>query len=408
LYTVSAGCPQIGGEYRPRRQDIQENWFSDGGICSNFPIHFFDAWLPTHPTFGINLTALPKQAFAGKADVAPPEPGTVRVKGAEYAQESGSVLPEYVSRITPDAPVAPISPPITKPSDEDYLRDSLLGVQSKSGEPALTSMPAPSSARVLLPDAEQPVDPLWRPMEGLSRFLWSMFDTAMNYRDTTQLMLPSYKERAVQIRLDGTREGGLNLNMPKETLEKLQEYGHEAGQLLCEKFNFERHQWVRFRVLMGELERQLLTLQMPLSADHGDGARSVYEQLMAIARESGFPFSDIARPPWVVAADHRLRVLRALIEVWRTGGEDSVVGADALPGGEQRIGDLTGVLLALTDAWLQAGLDGEESRRRAEELLATIADWPAMEAAEGQSHRATQFFKPVAGSALDLRVTPQL
>ncbi|HEU5086359.1 MAG TPA: patatin-like phospholipase family protein, partial [Roseiflexaceae bacterium] len=195
LYTVSAGCPQIGGEYRPRRQDIQENWFSDGGICSNFPIHFFDAWLPTHPTFGINLTALPKQAFAGNADLAPPEPGTVRVKGAESAQESGSVLPEYVSRITPDAPVAPISPPITKPSDEDYLRDSLLGVQSKSGEPALTSMPAPSSARVLLPDAEQPVDPLWRPMEGLSRFLWSMFDTAMNYRDTTQLMLPSYKER---------------------------------------------------------------------------------------------------------------------------------------------------------------------------------------------------------------------
>jgi predicted acylesterase/phospholipase RssA len=30
-------------------------WFSDGGICSNLPIHFFDAPLPRWPTFGINL-----------------------------------------------------------------------------------------------------------------------------------------------------------------------------------------------------------------------------------------------------------------------------------------------------------------------------------------------------------------
>jgi predicted acylesterase/phospholipase RssA len=30
-------------------------WFSDGGISSNFPVHFFDGLLPEHPTFGINL-----------------------------------------------------------------------------------------------------------------------------------------------------------------------------------------------------------------------------------------------------------------------------------------------------------------------------------------------------------------
>jgi len=29
--------------------------FSDGGICSNFPVHFFDGLLPTRPTFGVNL-----------------------------------------------------------------------------------------------------------------------------------------------------------------------------------------------------------------------------------------------------------------------------------------------------------------------------------------------------------------
>jgi predicted acylesterase/phospholipase RssA len=30
-------------------------WFSDGGICSNFPVHFFDTPLPGWPTFAFNL-----------------------------------------------------------------------------------------------------------------------------------------------------------------------------------------------------------------------------------------------------------------------------------------------------------------------------------------------------------------
>src|SRR5207244_1099598 len=29
--------------------------FSDGGISSNFPVHFFDAPLPARPTFALNL-----------------------------------------------------------------------------------------------------------------------------------------------------------------------------------------------------------------------------------------------------------------------------------------------------------------------------------------------------------------
>ncbi|HEX2120394.1 MAG TPA: patatin-like phospholipase family protein, partial [Thermoanaerobaculia bacterium] len=38
------------GERAPERC-----WFSDGGISSNFPVHFFDAPLPRRPTFAINL-----------------------------------------------------------------------------------------------------------------------------------------------------------------------------------------------------------------------------------------------------------------------------------------------------------------------------------------------------------------
>lgn len=34
-------------------------WFSDGGIGSNFPVHFFDHLVPSRPTFGINLRPFP-------------------------------------------------------------------------------------------------------------------------------------------------------------------------------------------------------------------------------------------------------------------------------------------------------------------------------------------------------------
>lgn len=45
------------GRTREDDQRPQKCWFSDGGICSNFPVHFFDSPLPRWPTFAINLRA---------------------------------------------------------------------------------------------------------------------------------------------------------------------------------------------------------------------------------------------------------------------------------------------------------------------------------------------------------------
>jgi predicted acylesterase/phospholipase RssA len=50
----------------PAAPEAERCWFSDGGISSNFPVHFFDAYLPRHPTFAINL-----RPFG--PDTAPPE-----------------------------------------------------------------------------------------------------------------------------------------------------------------------------------------------------------------------------------------------------------------------------------------------------------------------------------------------
>jgi hypothetical protein len=38
-------------------QKVVRHLFSDGGISSNFPMHFFDSLLPSRPTFGINLAS---------------------------------------------------------------------------------------------------------------------------------------------------------------------------------------------------------------------------------------------------------------------------------------------------------------------------------------------------------------
>lgn len=49
LYRIRT-LPEAGSKV-----DLLRVWFSDGGLTSNFPIHFFDAILPTRPTFGVIL-----------------------------------------------------------------------------------------------------------------------------------------------------------------------------------------------------------------------------------------------------------------------------------------------------------------------------------------------------------------
>ncbi len=60
------------------------HWISDGGITSNFPIHYFDAWVPGRPTFGLNLMPAPERHNDPADDVrmypdAPPAPRVVPI-----------------------------------------------------------------------------------------------------------------------------------------------------------------------------------------------------------------------------------------------------------------------------------------------------------------------------------------
>jgi predicted acylesterase/phospholipase RssA len=207
--------------------DLRRNLFSDGGICSNFPIHFFDAWLPRRPTFGIDLASIPDK-------------------------------------------------------NDDFILDDI-------------SSPGPSSdftpGKVWLPQADQQDNILSSGIGNLLHFAMAIFHSAQNFRDTMQSQLPSYQERIVHVPLSST-EGGLNLNMPQPIIEAMQNKGLEAADILCgEGFSFERHQWVRLRVLMGLLKKNLSEMKESLNMEPGEDACNVkeYSEILR-AVNADFPF----------------------------------------------------------------------------------------------------------------------
>lgn len=47
---------------------FERNWFSDGGDCSNMPVHMFDTPIPKWPTFGLNLRETDRNLGERQAD----------------------------------------------------------------------------------------------------------------------------------------------------------------------------------------------------------------------------------------------------------------------------------------------------------------------------------------------------
>ena len=78
-FLISA-VPLWAIDYEPHRKqrNLKRCWMSDGSLCSNFPIHLFDSFMPKWPTFGISLQTrsnyrnesiwLPDRHYQGRAD----------------------------------------------------------------------------------------------------------------------------------------------------------------------------------------------------------------------------------------------------------------------------------------------------------------------------------------------------
>jgi hypothetical protein len=94
--------------------------------------------------------------------------------------------------------------------------------------------------------------------------LFSIVNSARNWVDSLQSMVPGYRDRIAHIYLD-SNEGGLNLTMPIKVVSKVADYGYEAGEKLVDRFakgvengkpttmNWENHRWIRYRSLMATL-----------------------------------------------------------------------------------------------------------------------------------------------------------
>lgn len=224
-------------------------WFSDGGISSNFPMHFFDRLWPSRPTFGINL----------------------------------------------------------EDTDPDY--------------PDLVWRPT-SPRQGLLPRAHA--------ITSLGGFLHAIADTMQNWADTTQLSLPGFRDRVVEVRTSKS-EGGMNLRMPPEVIEALSERGREAARRL-EAFDFDLHRWVRYRVAMPLLDGTLAGLVRRFDgADGREGYQDFLERYGPVA------------PSYPLGTDQRVAdsaATAALMEVardWERAGHPGAAGATPHPEPELRL-----------------------------------------------------------------------
>lgn len=188
--------------------DFEHLWFSDGGLCSNFPIHLFDAPLPKRPTFAINL-----DQFSNDDDRNPDEDWDFQ----DTANVAREVKQNYI-----------------------YPRDNYGGLF-----------------------------PTYHPirqggLRTVGGFATLMLTTSRTWHDNYVLTAPGYRDRIV--RVHQTRgEGGINLSMSDATIDRLVERGRFAARSLATQFTsprsfhdgrftgWDNHRWYRYRSLIGTL-----------------------------------------------------------------------------------------------------------------------------------------------------------
>jgi predicted acylesterase/phospholipase RssA len=227
---------------------LEPVWFSDGGITSNFPIHFFDSPLPSRPTFCINL--VPHDASLERLpspDEDLPEETADGQTPAAMAQQGETTPPPFAA----DNSVR--SAPLDRNTDQEDWSFIWTPSSNNVGGVRFNDLDGTGG------------------LSALNRFFWAVFDTARVWGDNEQMRLPGYRERIVHVALRD-HEGGLNLDMSEATIADLARRGALAGQLIAARFDpfartdpqtglaldatigFTNHRWIRFRTFMASLE----------------------------------------------------------------------------------------------------------------------------------------------------------
>jgi len=258
--------PLYSPQYRKDTATLRRCLFSDGGLTSNFPIHFFDAPLPSRPTFGINLV-----------------PDTVT--GGEKGEE-----PELEARRSPEAvaknPWLNVWMPTTNSTG---IQDVALFHEIESGP--------------------------WAVVE----YFMMLFDTARNWGDTELSAMPGYRDRIVHVAL-ADDEGGLNLSMPPETVRAIGARGECAGTLLAARFasipgkdpktkkpirlTWDNHRWIRYRTFMAAFDLVGRRFRATWQRQNWPQSQRPYPHLLA--HQPSYKLETPAQQQFAVAATDKL------------------------------------------------------------------------------------------------------
>jgi predicted acylesterase/phospholipase RssA len=223
-----SGVPLWRFDYtRPAPRPLERCWFSDGGISSNFPVHFFDRLVPRWPTFAINLRPFALGQVPSETDQAANT--SMVTTNAEGIADWWYRLPE---------------------------RPGGLGLLDKR----------------------------------LFAFLSSAVRTMQNRLDEAQMRVPGYRDRIAHVSL-AEDEGGMNLTMPPARIEALTARGRAAAERLHDAYTppdapdqtitWDNHRWVRLRSSLAVLERMHDHFADGYSQPPASPGESTYAELLA-------------------------------------------------------------------------------------------------------------------------------
>lgn len=187
-------------------------WFSDGGIGSNMPLHMFDALLPGHPTFAVNL-----------------------------------------KKEHPDFPIG-------EPEIEGD-RGGRVFLPEKNNAGRLRHWEAPEDGQ---------------PLPGLMGFLVSIMNTMQNWRDEIQFPYPGFRDRIVQISQRADEGGlNLDMPAPviaalgnagamaaDRLIDRFHPSGTQAGE------GWTNHQTVRLGTFLGTMQPGSAALSESVQSGH--------------------------------------------------------------------------------------------------------------------------------------------
>lgn len=195
---------------------------SDGGLCSNFPIHMFDCAVPSWPTFGV--------AF----------------------------------RDAPRAPGAPLQVPDTLTPAQVCDAVSLPEGSARARSDWNRFIEEPSLLRRTM------------------GFLGALLGTAKDWNDALLAQMPGVRDRIVRIELP-PGIGGLNIAMTPRQIQALSDLGEEAGRRLLARFappgrpdgtsaGWAEHRWTRLQLLRDGLAELLAGANAAAAANRYAGA----------------------------------------------------------------------------------------------------------------------------------------